>query len=67
MRRSSEVSSRVDVIEVRARGRLFAVGERQEIDQAAHLRQRLEIVLERAVDDAGFGRMHARAAEFFVR
>ena len=51
---------------MRTRRRLFAVGERQEIDEPAHLRQRFEIVLVGAVDDARLRRVHARAAEFFV-
>ena len=55
------------IVEGRDGRRLLAVGERQEVDQPADLGQRLDVVLEGAVGDAGFRRMHARAAEFFVR
>ena len=32
--------------------RIFAIGARQEIDQAPHLRQRFNVIFERAIDDA---------------
>ena len=37
----------------------------QEVDQPAHLQQRLDVVLERAVGDRGARGVHGGAAEFF--
>ncbi len=46
--------------------RVFAVRSGQEVDQAAHLDQRLDVILERAIDHAGLGRMNGCPAEGFV-
>ena len=47
--------------------RLFPVRKRQEVNQPAHLRQGLKIVLKRPVHHAGLRRMHPRAAQLLVR
>lgn len=47
--------------------RLLAIVERQEIEQCAHLLQRLDVVLISAIGNRGFLRVRARAAQFFRR
>ena len=54
------------LVEAVADRRLFAVGERQEVDQAADLGQGLQVVLEGAVGDAGLAGVDARAAQVLV-
>ena len=64
---SSDLSSRSAIVVRRPFRRAGLVVGRQEIDQPAHLQQTLDVVLEGAVGDAGFGRVHGGAAEFFRR
>ena len=47
--------------------RLLEVRRRQEVDQPAHLQQRLDVVVIGAVGDRGLGRVDLRAAEFLGR
>jgi hypothetical protein len=47
--------------------RLFPVRQRQEIDQPAHLDQRLDVVLEGPVGDRGFLRVGRGAAQLLRR
>ena len=54
----------VGVVEARQLRRRLEVGGRQEVDQPAHLQQRLDVVVVGAVGDRGLGRVDLRAAEF---
>ena len=56
----------VRIIEALPHRRPFAIGQRQEVDQAADLRQSLQVILERAVGDAGLHGVNAVAAQFLV-
>ncbi len=54
-----------DVVKARPFRHAVGVVGRQEVDQPAHLQQRLDVVLERAVGDRGARGVHGGAAEFF--
>ena len=54
------------VVEAFPHRRLFAVGRGQEIDQPADLGQRLQVVVEGAVGDAGFQGVDPVAAQLLV-
>ena len=60
---SSDGSSRVAVVVRRPFRHAGRVVGRQEVDQPAHLQQRLEVVVIGAVGDARLARMHRGAAE----
>ena len=55
------------IIEEGPHRRGFAVRQRQEIEQAADFRQRLDIIVERPIGHAGFLRMGISAAQFIRR
>ena len=54
----------VGIVEARQRRRPLEIGGRQEVDQPAHLQQRLDVVVVGAVGDRGAGGVDLRAAEF---
>src|SRR6185295_6287600 len=54
-----------DVVKTWPLGHAVGVVTRQEVDQPAHLQQRLDVVLECAVGDRGARGVHRRAAELF--
>ncbi len=68
--RDQRVERRLDAVgrvPGRPHRRLLAVGGGQEIDEAAQLQERLDIVLEREVGDARARRMRDRAAQLLLR